>query len=277
MPRAPLAAISGNRQKHQELTPYLRAKIEGAYQTGASISTIKTTFEISRQTAEYTIKLTSDRKDAQSLPRSGTPRVYDDRDTRAIMRYVRINPKSTYQEMMDTLKILMSKTTYYRILRDAGISNWRCKKRPFLTEEHARNRLAWVSERIDWSEEWHSIIFSDECSLERGSGKRGKWCWRTPQQKWSRDFVDPQKTGKDISVMIWGAIWLGGRSEIIFMERDDEAPRGGYSANSYLAVLNEEIPRIWSPGMIFMQDGARIHTAQKIKNWFIDHAIPTLP
>jgi hypothetical protein len=64
MPRAPLAAISGNRQKHQELTPYLRAKIEGAHQTSASIKTIKTTFEISRQTAEYTIKLTSDRKDA---------------------------------------------------------------------------------------------------------------------------------------------------------------------------------------------------------------------
>jgi len=123
MPRAPLAAISGNRQKHQELTPYLRAQIEGAYLTGASINTIKTTFEISRQTTEYTIKLASNRKDAQSLPRNGTPRVHNERDKRAIMRYVRINPKSTYQEMMDTLKILMLKTTYYRILRDAGISN----------------------------------------------------------------------------------------------------------------------------------------------------------
>jgi len=66
--------------------------------------------------------------------------------------------------------------------------------------------------------------------------------------------------------MIWGAIWLGGRSEIIFMERDEEAPRQGYSANSYLAVLDEEIPRIWSPGMTFMQDGARIHTARKVVN-----------
>ena len=77
--------------------------------------------------------------------------------------------------------------------------------------------------------------------------------------------------------MIQGAIQLGGRYEIIFMERDEEALRQGYSANSYLAVLDEEIPRIQSPGITFMQDGARIHTARKVVNQFIDYVIPTLP
>jgi DDE superfamily endonuclease len=56
----------------------------------------------------------------------------------------------------------------------------------------------------------------------------------------------------------------------------DESLRGGYSANSYLEVLDEQISICFEPGRIFMQDNARIHTAKKVKSWFEDNAIPLL-
>jgi hypothetical protein len=49
------------------------------------------------------------------------------------------------------------------------------------------------------------------------------------------------------------------------MERDEESKRGGYSANSYIQVLDAQIPTIYEPGMIFMQDNTPIHTAGKVK------------
>ena len=50
----------------------------------------------------------------------------------------------------------------------------------------------------------------------------------------------------------------------------------GYIAASYIEVRNDQLPTIVSPGMIFMQDIAAIHTAQVVKNSFEENAIPVL-
>lgn len=49
------------------------------------------------------------------------------------------------------------------------------------------------------------------------------------------------------------------------MERDIDAKKNGYTQNSYLKVLEDNIPTLWEPGLIFMQDNAPIHTAKRIK------------
>ncbi len=64
--------------------------------------------------------------------------------------------------------------------------------------------------------------------------------------------------------MVWGAIWHGGRSDLVIMERDEESKREGYSANSYIIVLDENMPNCFNPDISFMQNNARIHTAKKI-------------
>jgi DDE superfamily endonuclease len=86
-------------------------------------------------------------------------------------------------------------------------------------------------------------------------------------------MICPYKKGKDISVIIWGAIYGDGRSDIVIMDRDPDSKKLGYSANSYLIVLNDQLPRTWQPGMIFMQNNASIHTVKKIKKWFEDKSI----
>ena len=49
------------------------------------------------------------------------------------------------------------------------------------------------------------------------------------------------------------------------MERNEESKRGDYFANSYIQILDAQIPTIYEPGMIFMQDNTPIHTAGKVK------------
>jgi DDE superfamily endonuclease len=100
--------------------------------------------------------------------------------------------------------------------------------------------------------------------------------FRSPSQKWDKEIVQSYKAGKDISIMVWGAIWKGGRSDLVIMTRNESLLRGGYSANLYIDVLDEQIPICFEPGRRFMQDNARIHTAKKVKSWFEDNSIPLL-
>ena len=89
-------------------------------------------------------------------------------------------------------------------------------------------------------------------------------------------MVQSYKKDKDINVMIWDVIYEDGRSDVIIMDRDPDSEKSGYTVNSYLTVLNDQLSRTWQPGMTFMQDNARIHTAKKVKKWFEDEGIPVM-
>jgi hypothetical protein len=123
--------------------------------------------------------------------------------------------------------------------------------------------------RKDWSiEEWGSIIFSDESSIKRGAGGQRQWAWRTADQKWSTPYLQTYKKGRDLSIMVWSVIWLGGRSDLILMDIDEEAKKSGYSANSYLDVLECTMESCWEPGRTFIQNNAPIHKVRKVMEWF---------
>ena len=58
------------------------------------------------------------------------------------------------------------------------------------------------------------------------------------------------------------------------LDRDFEAKKHGYTANSYLEVPEDQLPSCWVPGLTFMQDNAPIHTARKVRDWFLEQGIP---
>jgi transposase len=114
-------------------------------------------------------------------------------------------------------------------------------------------------------------------SAERGSGKRREWCWRSVTEKWNKEMIQTYSKGKDILIMVWGAIWVGGRSDLYIIDRDLTSKKGGYSSKSYIEVLENQLPTIYQPGMRFMQDNVGIHTAKKVKDWFSSYGIELLP
>jgi hypothetical protein len=67
-------------------------------------------------------------------------------------------------------------------------------------------------------------------------------------------MIETYHSGKDISVIVWGAIWVGGRSDLYIMDRDEISKKEGYTATSYIRVLADQLPIIWQPGLVFMQD-----------------------
>jgi transposase len=77
--------------------------------------------------------------------------------------------------------------------------------------------------------------------------------------------------------MVWASFSGALRaSDLVVIERDKEAPKGGYSAKLYIKVLEDQIPRIYKPGLQFMQDNAPIHTTKIVAKWFKENVIEVI-
>ena len=46
------------------------------------------------------------------------------------------------------------------------------------------------------------MIWSDECSIERGIGKERAWVFQFLDEKWKKKMIQLYKKGKGVSVMI---------------------------------------------------------------------------
>lgn len=181
--RTPLAPLNLNRIRNQELSPWLRGSIQTWAATGLGAAEIARKTFLMPTTVKSTLLRNQEHHEGTTLPRSGRSSKLSRRDQRTILRYVRKNPKLSYEQVLADLRLPICKKTIYRILKEEGIKKWIAKQRPLLTEETAKIRLDWCLARKNWTwEEWKTYIFSDEASIERGKGGR-QWVFRTPLQK----------------------------------------------------------------------------------------------
>jgi hypothetical protein len=141
--RTPLGAISGNKIKGCEISPYMRSKVARKASEGRNHCQIARDLNLARETVRYTLYQDDIRNDGYSLLRKPCKKSYTDAEERLLIRHVRLNPKDTYNQVIKACGLRCKTTTVKKILKEHGITNWRCKKRPELTEEHALKRLAW--------------------------------------------------------------------------------------------------------------------------------------
>jgi transposase len=255
--RTPLKPISGNKTSRKELSPFFRGKIIALSELGTKITHIARQLEIPRKTVEYTIRKNPEREDGESKYRSGRPCILDKHDIRHIIQLVMEEPFITYQAIIHQQKLTCSPRTIYSALQSQNIGHWKARQRPLLLEEHAKMRLEFAIKYASWTyEDWKKVIFTDECSIELGSGKRGKWVFRLNrvEEKWKLKYVQPIKKGKGVRIMVWAAICGNSRSDLLQLAPDFESKKQGYSSVSYIEILEEMVPTIYEPGLVFMQD-----------------------
>ena len=201
--RTPLGEINGNRRLNAELTPHLRGIIQGMSHSGKSYGKIAAELNLRRSTVQMTLERARERRNGFSKPRIGRPRKTSVRSMRVITRWIRQNPWATYAQTIAILLLRFSVDTLKRALKSYDIGKWMAAKRPFLTDQVAALRLQWCLDHRNWTEsDWDKVVFSDESTVERGSGKRRQWVFRTPKQKWDRDFVQTYNKGHNISIMV---------------------------------------------------------------------------
>jgi transposase len=236
--RAPLGSISDNRKPNTQLSSYLRGRIIQAFYDGWSRAKIARAFELPWSTVNDQIRLESSRLDSEVKPRPGRPPILQARLKRRLIRFINLNPFASYKRIRRELYIRASDQTIRRCLHQYGVRKWIAKKRPLITERTARLRYRWAKVHLNWPiEKWGKIMFSDECSVERGSGKRRSWVWRRASQRFDKDKVQPSNKSKDLRCIVFAMICNRELSDLIVMRRDTSTYAQGYTAESYIEAL----------------------------------------
>ena len=279
--------ISGNARRGPNISPVQRASIIAKRQMGASIKELMAEFGRSESAIKYTIRTYTTSTTMEEKPRSGRPQILSLHSKKIIYRLVRKNPKIEYKDLREAAVIVGADgtpskppchKTLYRALKEQGRSKFRCKRRPKLNRGHALKRLQFCREYRHFQWGRRIFKFSDECSIQKGSGHNQEWCFRFAWEKWKRDMITPIGTGRKPAQMVWASIWLDERgrpqrSNLVIMERDLDAKNNGYSTKSYIKALTTGLLPHWRRSHVFMQDNARIHTSAAARAWLRDHRI----
>ena len=271
-----LKPISANRRHNHQLSNEHKSAIVAGRAAGLRWREVASQNQVPISTAHSVFENYTNTNTVNPRPRKGHPKVLTHLQQRKILRYVRAHRKWTFQQVAEETGIPVTRSTFRRLLRDHHILQWIAKKRPHLTEQHRRQRKAFclATRNTDWSK----VIFSDECSVEKGIGKKRTWVWGDPKQKWDHQLIETFPKGKQACIMVWGAICERfTMSQLVVMKRDPTAKKNGYTAWSYLEALNEGLLLKYRRGLTFMQDNASVHTAGVVGIWLRDHFIPILP
>ena len=224
----------------------------------------------------------------EDKPRSGRPTVLD-RVSKIVLA------KSLTKKRQSTRKLSkrlsnhghqVSHMTIQRYLsKNLGAHAYRRTKIPKLTEEHVKKRLKFCRDRVHWSkEDWSKVIFSDESPYELypSGNPKNDVIWATDKG----DVAPIERQKFSPKVLVWGAMTSTCLSELHVIPQktsvDGQYYRENILKNSLLPMFDRKrftgpiderkLPEKMSE-MVFMQDGAKAHTATLTLEWLEDHQV----
>ena len=182
-------------EKRRELSEFERGRLVGARDAGMSLGAIGERYDVPKSTVRDVIKAFEEQGSTKPQPRSGRPKLLDDRDKRHLIQIVKSDHKVPLSkitaETKEAISISISESTIRRALHSQGYHGRVGLRKPFINEKNRLKRLKWSTERSDWDDEWDWIIWSDESKFELTGSHRRQWVWCRPEQKMDVDCLVP--------------------------------------------------------------------------------------
>ena len=261
----------------KELSPSTRSRICSLRTSGKwSYNRIREEYpSIPRSTIVDTCRKEAIRgQENTSRKRIGRPQILSEFDRDLIYDAIQEKPSIKYDTLLDLVDYKIGRETLRRVLKEFGLRKWRKIKRPQLTENDARLRLAWAQRYRDFTpEDWSRVYWSDETSVERGSGENAEWTFTRPKDQAREGEVKPIPLGKQLRQMFW-ASFSGDprRTALIPLFGHPASPRGGVNSMRILETYQQWLPTLIynRSEAIFMHDGSRTHTAHRVLDWLQD-------
>ena len=154
----------------------------------------------------------------------------------------------------DTGKTI-SDRTIRRIIHEGGLAYMKKKKIEKLTPANIKKRLAYAKDMKDF--DWNFVLFSDEKTFYLGTEET--MCWQDPK---NRDEMEVSQYPAKLNV--WGAIGYYFKTNLYFFTEN-------LNSELYKKIIEQRLPPYFfndcpkarRKDWIFMQDGAKAHTAKE--------------
>lgn len=112
-------------------------------------------------------------KPIRTTSRSERPLIQSTTGQRHVLTLIKRNPFITFNEIRRSVGVALSDATIRRTFEKSGYGHWKAGKRPRLDEQKSKVRLDFALKYRDWTwDNLRKVIWSDECSVEIGKGKR---------------------------------------------------------------------------------------------------------
>ena len=174
--------------------------------------------------------------------------------------------------LIKEMGLVISESTLRRVMKKLGLKRYIAQTKPFVDQRARDLRLDYANAHVsDGIDAWRRTIFCDE-SILRTNGRLRTWVTRLPGEESLPECLAPRLFSARKTVMVWGAIWYGGRSDLHRFERtEDSGPRGGVTAVDYcnqitsgqLESIFKDMRTNWrgygAPRIL--EDNCRVHTA----------------
>ena len=264
-----------------------KALIRAEWERGSAAPNIATVFGIHRSTVYRILKKdkTPPQPDLRSKkPTCGRRRLLSTRDESRLIRYVVRNPFDPITKVTTLLfgSRNISRMTVTRALERHGLKPYKSRTKPYISPKNKKARLDFAIEHKDWTaEQWKNVLFTDESSFQIGKPYTRHRVIRRVGEALLPQHLRPSFGSGYKSVMVWGGIYGGGRTDLYFYE-PPRGVKGTFNSADYIQVLNtymiplmKELNRNGRT-MIFQQDNATIHKAKKVITHLLSQEFETL-
>lgn len=207
----------------------------------------------------------------RSAPNLGRPKIFGDRERRAIVREVTVQGPKTAAEVAKELRndtgLKFCDNTVRQVLYSSGLSGKVKQKKPKLAPRHVRARIEFARRHQHWTiDDWKRVIFSDESKINRFNSDGREWYWaRDGYPLQPSQVVQTVKHGGG-SVMVWGCMTYNGGGSLIQVE-------GRMDQHYYKRILIEQLlPTLDyvdfpAEEVTFQHDNDPKHTAKMVQEW----------
>ena len=162
------------------------------------------------------------------MRRSGRPKATTAVDDRYLRISARRNPESNATMLNNAFHAAIgrrdSTQTVRNRLHDAQLHSRSLWQRPHLTPRHHAAWYRWAQKHAEWiRQNWHQVLFTDECRIRLQPDNRRRRVWRrSGQAELLRHSVQQVHQGGG-SLVFWGGIMWGRRTPLVVMEGAETA------------------------------------------------------
>ena len=187
-------------------------------------------FHCSQFTIYWTKNIYESTKTLQNQKWTGHPMKLSHAEQQYIYLLACQKPNMTWNGLVSNATPEISRSTIQHVMRQFNLKKWKSKQRIPLKRVDVKKQLKFARLWQNFTG-WKDVIFSDECSVQRKPNNSTQFVFRFSSKAYWKDLVNLVNHGKDISQMIWGSIWLGGRSELVVMDRMNPHLEGDIQPN----------------------------------------------
>ena len=243
-----------------------KAPAIGQLEAGILVRRVAALFGVSPGTISKCRTKFCETGEVKDRPQSGRPRKTTPQEdwflTLASLRNRRLSSRDLQARFAQRYHGQISDQTVRNRLHMAGLHAYMAARKSAMTTLHRQARLRWCRQHRQWNlRMWGNVMFSDESwfCLRKLDGRIK--VWRRCGERYADCCIDRVTPLNGGSVMVWGAISVTGKTELVIIEGNLNAVR---YQNEILEPVAIPYLQNLGPNSILQDDNARPHRGRII-------------